>query len=378
VVPSREDAAVLPERADSPPAAPRWRYAALALLLAVAAVAAVIVASGSNPDTVAGTVNVKNLPVGPKPPGLSDARGWINSQPLTAGDLKGKVVVYDFWTYSCVNCVRTLPHLRAWYDRYKSDGLVVVGVHSPEFDFEKNHSNVRAAVKRLKVDYPVALDDNMDIWNAFGNQYWPNKYVTDREGRLRFEHIGEGGYRETENVLRELLGVAKDAPRASAVNEGRVGKPAAADQVITAETYLGTLRGVAGAQDGVHTYPKVDGPLPDGSVALEGVWDASGEQITSRALGSSIVLGYRAREVNLVMATATSQPITVVVELDGKPLPANERTPETKVDANGNTFVVVTASDLYRLVLGPAIEQHTLRLIAQGPGLEAFAFTFGA
>ena len=366
------------EQPEIPPAPFRWKYAVLAVVIAALAVGAVLFASGSDPNKVAGQVNVKNLPIGPKPPGLTGAKGWINSSPVTASDLKGKVVVYDFWTYSCVNCVRTLPHLRAWYDRYKSDGLVVVGVHSPEFDFEKNHQNVRAAVKRLNVDYPVALDDNMDIWNAFGNQYWPNKYVTDREGRLRFEHIGEGGYRETENVLRELLGVPKSAARASAVNEGRVGKPPAADQLITGETYLGTLRGVAGAQDGKHDYPKIEGPLLAGAAGLEGPWDSGSEKVTSSALGASIVLGYQAREVNLVMATASGAPIRVLVEVDGKPLPPNERTPETMVDANGNTFVVVAASDLYRLVLGPAVEGHTLRLIAQAPGLEAFAFTFGA
>jgi hypothetical protein len=179
-------------------------------------------------------------------------------------------------------------------------------------------------------------------------------------------------------VLRELLGVPKSAPRASAVNEGRAGKPPAADQLITGEAYLGTLRGVAGAQDGKHTYPKIESPLHAGAVGLEGPWDASAEKVTSTALGASIVLGYQAREVNLVMATATGQPIRVVVELDGKPLAPNERTPETKVDANGNTYVEVAASDLYRLVLGPAVEGHALRLIAQAPGLEAFAFTFGA
>ena len=146
------------------------------------AVVAVAVAARSDPSTVATPVDVKNLPVGPTGPALQGGHGWINSPGVTAADLKDKVVIYDFWTYSCVNCVRTLPHLEAWYARYAKDGLVVVGVHSPEFDFEKNHDNVRAAVKRLGVNYPVVLDDDMNIWNEFGNQYWPEKYVTDRPG----------------------------------------------------------------------------------------------------------------------------------------------------------------------------------------------------
>ena len=350
----------------------------LGLALAVFAGAAVVVASGSSPTKVSGSVDVAHLPVGPTTPGLGEARGWINSAPLKASDLSGKVVVYDFWTYSCVNCVRTLPYLRAWYARYARDGLVVIGVHSPEFDFEKDHANVRAAVKRLRVDYPVALDDDMAIWNAFGNQYWPEKYVTDRQGRLRYQHIGEGGYRETEDVLRELLGVSKSAPRARPIDEGRSGQPPASNQPITAETYLGGPQGSAGASPGTQVYPEIGSALAPGEVHLVGSWAADTEKVTDTRLGASIVLGYQAREVNLVMATASGQPISVVVELDGRPLPAAARTSQTMVDASDNTFVQVTSPDLYRLVLGPAVEAHTLRLTAQSPGLEAFAFTFGA
>lgn len=354
----------------------RLIYVGLALGLVVVAVIGVIVASNANPSKVTGSVDVAHLPLGPTPPGLDGAKGWINSEPLTPAALKGKVVVYDFWTYSCVNCVRTLPYLRSWYDRYAKDGLVVIGVHSPEFDFEKDHANVRRAVQRLHVDYPVALDDDMAIWNAFGNMYWPEKYVVDRDGRLRYDHIGEGGYRETENVLRALLGVAKSAPRAH-LAAGDSERPQAPTSGITQETYLGLRRGGAGAQSGAHTYPKQDGPLHPGQAQLVGPWDADTEHVTSSELGSTIVLGYHAREVNLVMGSATGQPIRVLVELDGSPLPADARTSQTVVDANGNTYIDVTSSDLYRLVLGPSVATHTLRLIAQAPGLEAFAFTFG-
>jgi thiol-disulfide isomerase/thioredoxin len=348
-----------------------------AVALVLAAVIGVVVASQSNPSSVAGTVDVNNLPVGPTPPTLADAQGWLNTAPLSRADLRGKVVLYDFWTYSCVNCVRTIPHLRAWYDRYRGDGLVVVGVHSPEFDFEKDHGNVTAAVQRLHVDYPVALDDNMDIWNAFGTQYWPEEWVADRQGHLRYQDVGEGAYPDTEKVLRKLLGVAASAPPAGKPTATGFGQPPSSSQNVTAETYLGLDHGVAGAQPGLATYPNV-GELPNGVARLVGPWNATGQYVDAGGPGAAIVLGERARSVNLVMAGATGVPVKVVVQLDGKPVPPADRTAATQVDAQGRTFLTVAASDLYPVVLSPAVEGHTVRLVAQAPGLQAFAFTFGA
>jgi thiol-disulfide isomerase/thioredoxin len=366
---------------ESRPAAPRSRkkYVIAFVALLVFAVFAVVVASNSNPDKVASRADVNDLPVGPKVPALTAAKGWINSAPLTATDLQGKVVLYDFWTYSCVNCVRTIPHLRSWYDRYQKDGLVVVGIHSPEFNFEKNHDNVKAAVTRLHVDYPVALDDNMAIWTQFSNNYWPADYIADRQGRLRDMTIGEGSYTQTEDVLRKLLGVAAGAPRAGASNEGDVGKPPNTSDDVTAETYLGLERGTAGAQSGDHLYPEAE-PSTRDKPALVGNWFGDTQNVTSTESGAAIVIQYRAREVNLVMASAAPEagPIDLRIEVDGKPLPAAFRTPQTKVDADGNTFVAVQASDLYRLVLAPSIDTHTLRLTAEAPNLQAFAFTFSA
>jgi thiol-disulfide isomerase/thioredoxin len=333
----------------------RRRYAVVALVLAGLAVVAVLVASGTNPTRVAGHVDVDNLPVGPKAPTL-EAEGWLNSPPLGPADLTGKVVVYDFWTYSCVNCVRTLPYLRSWYQRYAGDGLVIVGVHSPEFEFEKSHTNVTNAVRRLDVTWPVAFDDDMKIWNAFGNRYWPAKYVTDRTGRLRYLHFGEGAYDEVENVLRKLLGVKPGAPRAAPHPERGTAHVATN---ITPETYLGTERG-------------------PGDARVVGAWTSDREKVLADASGASIELSYRAREVNLVMSPAPAGPVDMLVELDGKPLPPPYRTSQTRVDDAGRTLVRVDAPDLFRLVLGPAVESHTLRLTAQGPGLQAFAFTFGA
>jgi thiol-disulfide isomerase/thioredoxin len=330
----------------------RRRYAVGAIALAGVAVAAVLVASGTDPVEVRGRVNPKQLPVGPSAPPL-EAEGWLNSEPLRAADLRGKVVVYDFWTYSCVNCVRTIPYLRAWYARYRPDGLVIIGVHSPEFEFEKSDANVSRAVERLDVTWPVAFDDDMAIWNSFANRYWPAKYVTDRRGRVRYVHFGEGAYRETEDVLRELLGVAATASRAASPDE-----PAASvDTRITPETYLGEDRG-------------------PGDAKIAGAWRRDGEHVESAASGATIELAYRAREVNLVMEPVGAA-VDVVVELDGRPLPARYRTSQTQIDAAGRTFVRVDQPDLFRLVLGPSVENHTVRLTPQAAGVRAFAFTFG-
>jgi thiol-disulfide isomerase/thioredoxin len=351
----------------------------LALALIVFAIAAVIVASGSNPSNVAGRgVDVHNLPVGPRPPSLSAAQGWLNSPPLTPSDLHGKVVLYDFWTYSCVNCVRTIPHLAAFSSRYGPDGLVVIGIHSPEFQFEQDRTNVTEAVQRLKVPYPVALDPNMGIWNAFGAQYWPESWVADRAGHLRYMDIGEGNYAQTEDVLRALLGVPARSPRAAATNSGTLGSPPTTKQNVTNETYLGLAKRAETVQPGTNTYPDVAPSLPNGAAALVGSWTATQEQVQAAGPGASIVLGYQARSANLVLATGTGTPIRVQVELDGHPLPPADRTSETQVDAQGNTFITVSASDLYQLVLSPGIEAHTLRLTAEQAGLQAYAFTFGA
>jgi thiol-disulfide isomerase/thioredoxin len=364
-----------------PPARPRSRkkYVVLFVVLLVVAGIGIAVAATSDPNKVAGPVDVHNLPVGPEAPSLAAAKGWINSAPLTPADLKGKVVLYDFWTYSCVNCVRAIPHVRAWYDRYRSDGLVVIGIHSPEFDFEKNHANVQMAVTNLHVDYPVALDDDMTIWDEFANQYWPADYIADRSGHVRDTSIGEGSYTTTEDVIRELLGVPASAPRAGAVDEGNAGKPPTASEDVTPETYLGAERGPENPQLGVATYPEVSSPVAD-QPYLVGTWSGDAQDVVSEAAGSAIVIRYHAREANLVLATAApgGAPVDLRIELDGKPLPPDERTAETQLDANGNTYVEVSASNLYRLVLGPTIETHTLQLTAERPDLEAFAFTFSA
>jgi len=368
---------------DAPPGGGRRWFLVAGIALVAVAVGAVIFAAHTDPSAVAGRVDVTNLPVlAPAPPPAVDpVGGWLNGTPPTAADLQGKVVIYDFWTYSCINCVRTIPYLRVWYDRYSADGLVIIGVESPEFDFEKVRSNVAAADKRLGVVWPVALDNNMAVWNAFGTQYWPTKDIVDRQGRLRYQDIGEGAYAQTEDVIRQLLGVPAGSPRAASPS---VTGSASGSGNITAESYLGTDEGQEAVRSGTFTSPPNPTPEPE-QVELGGTWTGNTQEITG-AVGAQIVLDYHAREVNLVLAPpgpangsspAPGAEADLRVSLDGHPVPIGDRTADTKVAADGSTSVHVTSDDLYRLVLTPAIERHVLTLTVLTPGLEAFDFTFG-
>jgi hypothetical protein len=269
--------------------------------------------------------------------------------------------------------VRTLPYLRAWYDRYHADGLEIVGVHSPEFDFEKRRANVERAVEKLKVTWPVALDPDLKVWNAFGNQYWPAKYVVDRQGRLRFFHPGEGNYDQVEDVLRELLGVDPHSPRAD--DGGNDTKSPPTPEPQTPETYVGGARGTTVSPQGLQD-PDKDGEqggkarftvpkhIPDDAFALDGRWSIEAESATALEAGAAIVLDYHGSEVNLVLATGggpDAKPSTVTVTIDdGQP---------RRVD--------VGAPDLVNLVKDGPSGRHTLRVEADAPGLSAYAFTFG-
>jgi thiol-disulfide isomerase/thioredoxin len=358
--------------------------------VAVAAIAlgAVWFAANTDPNRVSaqGPINsAADLPVlADSVPSLDAAQGWLNSPPLTPADLKGKVVVYDFWTYSCINCVRTLPYVRTWYDRYKADGLVVVGIHTPEFDFEKDHDNVRRAVQQLGVDWPVAFDDDMAIWNQFANQYWPAKYIVDRDGKLRFVHFGEGDYKTNEDVIRVLLGVPADSPRAgAAVNPA---PDAAPDQ--TNETYLGPFRGLGSQQfgslqpldEGAGTFTIPD-PPPDERFSLSGSWTVASEYVEAGDDQGELVLRYHAGEVDLVAAGpgagATRASAAVVVELDGAPVPEASRPPGMTVDGQGRTVLTIGAADLFRVVVHGPSGEHTLSLRPQSAGTQLFSFTFG-
>jgi thiol-disulfide isomerase/thioredoxin len=352
-----------------------YLFALLGLLLVSGL--AVLVAVRSDPNDIGEKVDVDDLPVLAKPadvPGPDDAAGWIGSDPLTDASLVGSVVVYDFWTYSCVNCVRTIPYLSAWYDRYHDDGLEIVGVHSPEFEFEKDPDNVRKAVDDLGVDWPVALDPEMKIWNAFGNRYWPAKYIVDRDGALRYDHFGEGGYDEIEDVLRKLLGVAADSPRADDGGDDSGAPPPRAEQ--TPETYVGGNRGTTASPEGLQD-PDGDGTsggtadftVPDrlsvDTFALDGRWTIDAESITAAEPSAAIVLRYRGSEVNLVLAAG------------GEADPGATTTVTVTVDDGEPRQVEVGGPDLVNLLKDGPSGEHTMRIEAADAGLAAYAFTFG-
>ena len=260
----------LPKRPDIPKGtandgSPHRRgYLVAAVVVVVLALAAVLVAANSDPSKITPKVDVAHLPVKGLAPTF-EAKTWINSPPLTAADLKGKVVLYDFWTYSCINCQRTFPYIRAWFDRYSADGLVIIGIHSPEFDFEKVTKNVEAAVKRDDVTWPVALDSDMAIWNKFQNNSWPADYIADQTGHIRYTSVGEGEYDTAENVIRELLGVKASSPRADyKVTQA----DATSTQNSNPETYLGLA--VPGPHRAAGRDPQRRARLPAGPAQLGG------------------------------------------------------------------------------------------------------------
>ena len=286
-------------------------------------------------------------------PSFAGIDGWLNSKPLTMQELRGKVVLIDFWTYSCINCLRTLPHVEAWYRTYRKEGLVVVGVHTPEFAFEHVPSNVRAAVKRLGVRYPVALDNAYGTWNAYGNQYWPAKYLIDRNGHVRSAHFGEGNYSESEENIRSLLGEKPASPASDRLRDLTPEGP------LTPETYLGydridrfTGSKLYPNKEATYTFPPA---LGKDDFAYGGRWTVRGQRIVA-GKGARLQLRYYARKVYLVLGGHG----TVQVLVDGKP----------------HGVVPVTSDRLYTLVDRGSIDEATLEL-RFSPGVSAYAFTFG-
>jgi cytochrome c biogenesis protein CcdA/thiol-disulfide isomerase/thioredoxin len=275
---------------------------------------------------------------------------WLNSDPLTLAQLKGRVVLVDFWTYTCINCIRTLPYLVAWDKAYRDKGLTIVGVHSPEFTFERKASNVERAIKQNGIEYPVAQDNAMATWTAWGNQYWPAKYLIDAQGHVRYAHFGEGDYDKTETAIRQLL----KEPGAMAGKPSTTYDPA---RQATPETYLGSARAEGFTQaprDGTHDYAAAD-DLPESSFSLGGRWTVSEEAATA-GVGATLHANVTGKDVYLVL----SGPGTVDVTVDGKP---------------GQT-VNVTTQKLYHLLSRPQASSHDLRL-RFSPGVSGYAFTFG-
>ena len=314
-------------------------------------------------------------------PSLNGAIEWINSPPLTAEGLRGKVVLVDFWTYSCINCLRSLPYVRAWADKYKDQGLVVIGVHAPEFAFEKQLSNVHKAVTDLHVDYPVAVDNDWTIWRAFNNNYWPAHYFIDARGRIRHHHFGEGEYDQSEQVIRQLLRDAGHAVSTDLAQVDATGAQAAPDnpQDWSPETYIGWERAKKFASPGgavhdvAHDYAMLPAPTLN-QWGLAGTWTVAGEHAVADAAHARIVYRFHARDLHLVLGPSVDgKPVRFRITLDGKP-PGDDH--GTDVDAQGNGSV--GGQRLYQLVRQRGkVDDRTFEIEFLDPGAQAFAFTFG-
>jgi cytochrome c biogenesis protein CcdA/thiol-disulfide isomerase/thioredoxin len=321
------------------------------------------------------------LPVEDLSPSLDGAEVWLNSPPLSLAALKGKVVLVDFWTYSCINCLRAIPYVRAWAEKYRDHGLVVIGVHAPEFAFERNVDNVGNAIKTLKISYPVAIDNDYKIWRSFENEYWPAHYFIDGNGKVRHHHFGEGEYAESERVIQKMLTDAgnKDVPGGIvAVNAS--GAEAASDKVDvnSPETYIGYDKSEHFAspgdvvQDESHVYEAGEPRLNDWS--LTGEWTIGEERAQLDEKDGSIVYRFHARDLHLVLGPSKEgDKIRFRVTIDGKP-PGDAHGVDTDADGNGE----VTTQRLYQLVRSPgAVADRTFEIRFLDPGVQAYAFTFG-
>ncbi|MFT3814798.1 MAG: cytochrome c biogenesis protein DipZ [Acidovorax sp.] len=315
-------------------------------------------------------------------PPLAGATQWLNSAPLTAEQLRGKVVLVDFWTYSCINCLRALPYVKAWEQKYRDQGLVVVGVHAPEFAFERDAGNVAKAVKDLGITYPVAVDNQYAIWRAFGNQYWPAHYLIDAQGRLRHHHFGEGGYGETERIVQQLLqeaGAARVAPGLIEVDAQGVQQAADMDAVRSPETYVGYARSENFAstpqtvRDQAATYMAPAQPVLN-SWGLDGRWNVGSEHATLAGTSGRIVYRFQARDLHLVLGPGPNgKPVRFRVRIDGQPPGASHG-----MDVAEDGLGTVTEQRLYQLVRQPGeIAPRTFSIEFLDPAVSAYAFTFG-
>ncbi|WP_423193280.1 cytochrome c biogenesis protein DipZ [Cupriavidus sp. H18C2] len=342
-------------------------------------------AGGSMMMRAAGNAGAAALPIEGTFPGLDGAVAWLNSPPLTAEGLRGKVVLVDFWTYSCINCLRSLPYVKAWADKYRDQGLVVIGVHAPEFAFERNLDNVRKATKDLGVTYPVAIDNNFAIWRAFRNNYWPAHYFIDAQGRVRFHHFGEGEYDKSEAVIRALLAEAghgaameKTAMAAPGAMQG-VEMAADAGAVRSPETYVGYGRAENFAspgglrQDASRAYTAPAQPALN-QWGLAGQWKVGEENATLAQPDGRIVYRFHARDLHLVLGPGSDgKPVRFRVTIDGQ-APGDAHGTDVAADGTGT----VTDQRLYQLVRqGGDIRDRTFAIEFLDPGVQAYAFTFG-
>jgi thiol-disulfide isomerase/thioredoxin len=313
---------------------------------------------------------------------LERASGWLNSEPLTAAGLAGRVVLVDFWTYSCINWIRTAPYIRAWAERYEPRGLVVVGVHTPEFEFEKDVDHVRRAVREMGVRYPVALDPEYAIWRGFDNHYWPALYFVDARGQIRHHHFGEGEYEQSERRIQQLLeeaGAGTGGGEPASVDAAGVEAAADWGSLKSPETYLGYLR--------AQSFASPDGPFPDerrvyaapgrlrlNQWAVSGDWTIARESAVLHAAGGRISFRFLARDLHLVIGPAVEGgSVRFRVLLDGEPPGASHG-----LDIDGEGYGTVTEPRLHQLVRqAGSVAERLFEITFLDPGVEAYVFTFG-
>jgi thiol-disulfide isomerase/thioredoxin len=324
-----------------------------------------------------------------KAPEFEGITGSINTKPLHLSDLRGKVVLVDFWTYSCINCIRTIPYLVDWDEKYSDKGLVIVGIHTPEFEFEKDIHNVQAAVKKFGIKYPVLQDNDKATWNAYKNLYWPRKYIVDSEGYIRYDHIGEGGYQETEKIIQNLLAerAAQQGIKGISFNQNLIKAPLATEgvdfsRIITPEIYLGydLARAPLGSKEGFHpaeivnySIPKLD--LEPNTVYVQGQWKNNPDNLELAGDSGKIVLLYSAKSANIVAggngsATITNDPSGVNGSI------GTSQGESAGKDLTGNKLVI-DGQRLYNISQHDNYGNHYVIINAQGKGFQIYTFTFG-
>ncbi|MBU0614376.1 redoxin family protein [Patescibacteria group bacterium] len=317
-----------------------------------------------------------------KAPEFPKGLDWVGGQQLTMKSLTGKVILIDFWTYSCINCIRTIPHLKDFYKKYKQNGLVVIGVHTPEFTFEKDAENVRRAVKEFGIDYPIVLDPDYKVWNAYANRWWPRSFVVDRKGNIVYDHIGEGGYFETEAAIQGALLQGNQIDLPSISPDNLVGGGIC--YRTTPEVYLGFLRGRYGnAMDLVpnqeHAFTD-DGEHEEDLVYLHGHWRITAESVdhARNISGQADYLGikYNAFSVNVVAGSLTSKAARAVVELDGRPLLSDMAGKDILIE-DGISYLLVKDARMYEVVKSDAYQKGVLKIKTGADNLSIFAITFG-
>jgi len=321
------------------------------------------------------------LPVEGTAPGFDGAVTWLNSAPLSSKQLRGKVVLVDFWTYSCINCIRTVPYVRAWASKYRDQGLAVVGVHTPEFKFEQDLSNVNAAVGRFQIDFPIAVDSNQTIWQAWGNRYWPAYYLVDANGKIRYKQFGEGNYDKMERAIQSLLAEASGKP----MDSGLVNPPTPAEQMQPDLARLGSGEAYIGYRqaDNFRSAERVRedrsqqysvGALRLNEWGLSGQWTVGAESAMADQPNAGVAHNFSARDLHLVMGPGKpGAGVRIKVTLDGQPPGADHG---ADIDADGNG--VITATRLYQLVRQTGkVRQRRFEIRFLDKGAEAYAFTFG-